>query len=30
MVGDIVTANRNLIKNPDMIYVGWERGIPKK
>jgi len=29
-VGDIVAANSGLIKNPDLIYVGWELVIPQK
>ena len=29
-VGDIVAANNGLIKNPDLIYVGWELVIPQK
>jgi len=29
-VGDIVAANSSLIKNPDLIYVGWELVIPQK
>ena len=29
-VNDIVAANRGLIKNPDLIYVGWELVIPRK
>ena len=29
-VSDIVAANSKLIKNPDLIYVGWELVIPQK